>query len=350
MTRRLIRAALTLVGLVVVCAVGALASDTGGAPVISSIDGGYVFAAGTTIGIHGSNFYSTVVSDCSALPNHSAPSVEFDSDSGGSSFTFGPVSTQTSDCNSGFIRVQLPGSFSGAYHVIVHDGSGNNSSGGFVPETTAQPSASVNPTSGQVGDKTAVVGAGLRPATAASPSVSVTLSWSRQVLGWSDTRIDFDPANQSGAVQVSFPVWTDYKNHATTQAVTVNAGSYQFNAPSLDQSTVDHRVVGSQFNIGGSNLGSGTGSYLTFAGGVRGQGLQWSPGSVGVTVPAGAQSGQVMAFVGGYGTIPGPTVNLDPKPTGMNPGSVSAGQQVHLSGYNFGSGNPGSVTVRLTLP
>jgi hypothetical protein len=42
--------------------------------------------------------------------------------------------------------------------------------------------------------------------------------------------------------------------------------------------------------------------------------------------------------------VPGPSIGLDPKPTGLSPSSASGGQQVTVAGFNFGAA-PGTVTV-----
>jgi hypothetical protein len=342
---------LVLAALVGGGALSAYASETAN-PTVSSLDA-YVLAPGGVMGVHGNNFSSSVQpSDCSL---RGAPVVRFYLSNGG--VYDGPLDGSASDgkvCSNTFARVRVPAAMTGSARIAVFDPGGkesNISGSGFVPQVTQQPVASVNPSAGQVGTTVAVQGSGLRPPSLA-PNNGFTLTiggGARGPINWSDGAITFDPHNASGNVHVQFQVSRDANNPSATVPVDVEAGVYTFQPPVLNGGTFSHQSVGTRFRIAGNNLG-GAGSVV-FPGGVPGQGVAWSSGGVGVTVPPGAQSGPLAVSVAGYGSPEQPngpvSVQLDPSATGLAPGSASAGQGVRVTGYNFGT-SPGTVQVGST--
>ncbi|MEA2684080.1 MAG: hypothetical protein QOK05_2408 [Chloroflexota bacterium] len=339
--KRLLRSVVVLFILAAAGAYGAQASDTGGAPSVTSLDS-YLVAPNSIIGIRGTHFYSEVLGDCNGPQR--APIARFFVENG-NSFDAELQGKDSANCTNTFVRVKIPASFTGAAHLVVIDAGDQQSAGGYVPEITAPPTGSLNPSTGALGAQTSIQGSGLRPASVPSNS-PLTLHMGgtdRPVANWSDTQVQFDPQNSSGAVQAIFSVFTDSKDHSKTQQVTLEAGNYTFQAPSLDPGNLTHQAVGNRITMLGRNLGSG--GTVTFPGGVPGQAVSWTSSAVNVTIPPGAQAGVIQARPNGYGAdVAGPSVALDPKPTAMNPTSGTAGQQATISGFNFGGG-AGSISV-----
>ena len=336
--KRLLRSILVLGLLSGAAALSVNASEVN-TPVISSLDR-YVVAPGGDLVVHGSDFSSQVSSaDCTSPVG--PPVVRF-------YLPAGPrdqpaVGTDSANCSNSLVHVRAPDSLTGVVRIAVVDSQGHQSNvgaSGFVPQVTAQPTASVNPSTGQVGTRVTIQGSGLRPPSVApNNTLAVTIGGSpRTPISWADGGIVFDPQNASGNVHVQFQVSTDANNPADPARVVpldIDAGTYTFQPPLIDATALTHLAVGSRFHVTGKHLGGG--GSVVFPGGLSARGASWTAEGFDGTVPAGAQSGTLSVIVDGFGTIPGPAIQLDPRVLGLAPAAASAGQPVSISGYNLGS-------------
>ncbi|MFN2463647.1 MAG: hypothetical protein ABR573_07075, partial [Candidatus Dormibacteria bacterium] len=219
---------------------------------------------------------------------------------------------------------------------------------------TLVPQAGLSPSAGQTGVTSSLRGSGLRPPTLAvvngsAVGVSLTVGGSPRPVdnaAWNDSTLPFDPRNSGGPVVLSFNVVNDLSRPASDQGnlsnVVVNAGSYNFEPPAASQGIIAHQVVGSRFHVGGQYLGQSGGLGFPDGSFVRGSG--WTSGGFDAYVPAGAQPGQARVLVDGFGSVPGPTVSIDPRLDSVSVPAASAGQTVRVAGFNFGAG-PGHARV-----
>ncbi len=111
------------------------------------------------------------------------------------------------------------------------------------------------------------------------------------------------------------------------------------NTPSISNLSTTSGQPGSSVTINGANFGAVQGgSTVTFNGSLA-TATSWTAGAINITVPAGAQSGNVVVTVGGFAsngvaftvTLPTPTI------TSIIPSANAVGGGVTLYGTNFGS-------------
>ena len=311
------------------------AAGFGQPPTVSGLSS-YVVSPGQVLTVAGNHFSSDLSpGDCGLS---GAPTVVFNAIDGSGAHAVKPSSTGAAVCTNTMVKVQVPAFGTGATVYVVDSANqpSNTSSSGFYPQVTVQPSGGVSPTSGPVGTQVTVNGANLKPPTVAStPNFNLTIGGQARAATWGGS-ISFSPGTTSGDTQVSFAVSGDANNAASpTQAVTVDAGAFTFLSPSLQTSAISGQVVGNRVTLSGANLGSG--GTVSFSGGVPGQGVSWSSGAIGVTVPAGAQPGPIAVSVNGFGAVSGPSIALNPLAKAISPGSGSAGQSERVTGYNFGA-------------
>jgi Bacterial Ig domain/IPT/TIG domain len=143
---------------------------------------------------------------------------------------------------------------------------------------------------------------------------------------------------------------------ATTGNVVVTVGGLASNgvgftvttpAPSITSLNPTSGLVGSSVTITGANFGATQGSSTVQFNGTAATATSWSATSIGVTVPAGATTGNVVVTVGGASsngvsftvTTPAPSI------TSLNPTSGLVGSAVTISGANFGA-TQGTSTVK----
>jgi hypothetical protein len=110
-------------------AYGVQASDTGGAPSVTSLDN-YLVAPNSIVVIHGAHFYSEVVGDCNS-PATRPPIARFTADNG-NTFDAALVGKDSANCTNSLMRVNIPASFTGAAHLVVIDSVGSPRSRGRV--------------------------------------------------------------------------------------------------------------------------------------------------------------------------------------------------------------------------
>ncbi|HEV3234609.1 MAG TPA: IPT/TIG domain-containing protein [Candidatus Dormibacteraeota bacterium] len=331
---------------VAACVASLGAAMTGGAatlgspPVISSL-GGYVVSPGQQLVINGNHFSSDLSpGDCGLS---GLPTVIFNAVDGSGAHAVKPSSTGPGVCTNQRLVVQVP-SFNVAARIQVLDPSNtstNTSGSGFYPQVTIQPSGSDSPSAGPVGTQVTINGNNLHPPTVSS-SLTLTVGGQVKPANWGSS-ISFAPGISSGDTWISFQVSGDANNpNLQSQQVSMSAGTFTFQPPTLQGGTIAGKVVGDRITLGGANLGSG--GSLTFPGGLAGQGVSWSPGAISSTIPPGAQSGAIGVSVNGYGSVSAPSISLNPLVKAITPNRGSAGDAVNLSGYNFGSSS-GKVTT-----
>src|SRR6266700_1819993 len=116
-------------------------------------------------------------------------------------------------------------------------------------------------------------------------------------------------------------------------------------APSITSLTLTSGAVGASVTITGTTFGSSQGSSTVKFNGTTATVTSWSDTSIGVPVPVGATTGNVVVHVGGVDSN-GVTFTIVPAPsiTSLAPASGAVGVSVTIAGSNFGS-SQGSSTV-----
>lgn len=336
--------------------VGVVATATVSTPAhIDSVDA-WVVRNGQLISIKGSNFTNFGTADCTT---GTAPQVNF-LDMQGNPLnppqTVAPKSNDSTNCTDTMIKTTVPAAISGATRVQVIDGAGKASNNNL--ELTIQPTADTSNRVGGIGSGVTITGSNLRPPTVVQSQASLSFAGATRSVGWApDGSVTFSPGQGSGSIQLDFDVHIDAANAASTVHVSVPAGSFTFQPPSLAGGALPRTTVGKVVNLSGSWLGANAGS-VTFSGGgasvtasvVRGN---WTDSAISVAVPAGAPTQSTLTVtVPGYGSAQAPsgppTLTLDPTYQSTSPTSGSSGAFITVNGYNFGS-SPGSVLVAGTV-
>ena len=327
---------------------GAVASaSTGTTPSIAGVSA-HVVNRFQDLVITGSNFSNDIsTADCKVS---GASTVHFIPLSGASTIDASVAGTDSAHCTNTSVHVAVPGNLTGGARVSLSDNSGHTSNNNQV--VTVVPSGLLSPSAGPVSATSTITGSGLKPGSLVVPgNATLTVGGQPRTLNaaaWTDGGLPFDPKNTGGSVVLSFSVLNDFSKPSdgsvpsNLSRIDFNAGNYTFQPPSPDQSTFAHQSVGNRFHVSGQYLGSG--GTVTFPGGASQRGASWGSTGFDATVPAGAQPGALTVNVDGFGNVTGPTLQLDPKVSGMNPAATSAGQPIRVTGYNFG-GSPGKVRV-----
>ncbi len=109
--------------------------------------------------------------------------------------------------------------------------------------------------------------------------------------------------------------------------------------PSISKLSLASGPVGTAIVIGGSNFGARQGSStVTFNGTSAGAALFWNASYIGVTVPRGATTGDVVVTVGGMASNGLLFSVIDrPRITSVSPRSGAGGVDVTISGSGFGA-------------
>lgn len=197
-----------------------------------------------------------------------------------------------------------------------------------VASATAPTISSLNPTSGAVGASVVISGSNF-----GSSQGSSTVKFNGTVA----------TATAWGASSVTATVPTG----ATTGNVVVTVSNRASNgvsfsvvpAPSISTLSINSGAVGAAVTITGSNFGStqGVTAKVTFNG-TTASVTSWAAGSIGVTVPSGATTGNVVVYASGVNSN-GMNFTLLPAPsiTTLSPPSGAVGAAVTITGSNFGS-------------
>src|SRR5712692_8637836 len=131
---------------------------------------------------------------------------------------------------------------------------------------------------------------------------------------------------------------------ATTGSVVVHANGVDSNgssftvvpAPSISSLSITTGAVGAALTITGSNFGSSQGSGTVTFNGTTATVTTWGASSVGVTVPSGATTGNVVVNASGV-TSNGWAFTVAPSITSLSPTTGAVGAEVAIAGANFGA-------------
>ena len=199
---------------------------------------------------------------------------------------------------------------------------------------------SLSPTSGAVGASVTISGSAFGT-TQGSSTVKFNNTTATSISSWSDTSIV--AVVPSGATTGGVVVRVSNKN-SNSVTFTVIA------APSITSLTPNSGAVGAAITIAGANFGSSQGSGSVTFNGTTATVTNWSATSIGVTVPSGATTGNVVVRASGVNSNGVSfTVAGTPSLTSLSPTSGAVGASIALSGTNFGaSQGSGSVTFNGT--
>ncbi len=248
----------------------------------------------------------------------------FGSTQGSGTVKFNGILATVASWSAASIAVTVP-SAATTGNVVVF-ASGVNSNG--VNFTVAPAITSLSITTGAVGAAVTITGT-----TFGSTQGSSTVKFSATMAtatSWSAT-----------SIAVTVP------SGAATGNVVVNVGGVNSNgvsftvvpAPSISVLSITTGAVGAAVTITGSNFGSTQGSgTVNFFNGILATVTSWSATSIGVTVPSGATTGNVVVFASGvnsngvsFTVVPAPSISSLSITTG------AVGAAVTLTGTNFGS-------------
>jgi len=227
------------------------------------------------------------------------------------------------------------------FAVVVSNTAGKMTSTGATltvnPATVAPSITSLNPTSGLVGSPVTISGANFGATQGTSTvkfngTAATATSWSASSIG------------------VTVPAG------ATTGNVVVTVGGAASNgvsftvtapAPSITSLNPASGLAGSPVTISGANFGTTQGTSTVQFNGTAATPTSWSATSIGVTVPAGATTGNVVVTVGGAASngVTFAVTAAGPNITSLNPTSGLVGSAVTISGANFGA-TQGTSTVK----
>lgn len=245
----------------------------------------------------------------------------FEAEQGGGRVTFAGTIAEVVSWSDTQVQAMIPTGAVAGYAGIVQHGLTSNGRY-FIP--SAQPvvsSASVR--AAIVGSSVTLTGTGFGSVPGSVIQAGVRFN----AETWSDTQVTFTvpPTVRSGYVGV------------VANGIVSN-GKYLAIAPRLTALSSWWRAPGSQMTVYGSGFGATPGAYRVKVNGVEAtQVVSWSPEAVTFVVPAGATSGYV-----GVGTAEAMSngrylvVQTPAWLAAASPGTVVAGQQVTLSGLEFG--------------
>jgi uncharacterized protein (TIGR03437 family) len=99
-------------------------------------------------------------------------------------------------------------------------------------------------------------------------------------------------------------------------------------APSITSLNPTAGAVGSLVTIGGANFGTSQGTSSVTFNGITATATSWGAASIGVTVPAGATTGNVVVTVGGVASNP---VSFTVRPFTVPTGSLNTARYLHTA-------------------
>jgi RHS repeat-associated protein len=268
-------------------------------------------AVGAALTITGSNFGSTQGSTAKVAFNGATASV--------------------TSWATGSIAVTVPsGATTG--NVVVY-ASGVNSNGINFTVVSAPSITSLSIPTGAVGAAVTIAGSNFGSTQINGAKVSFN-GITASVTSWA-----------TGSISVTVP------SGATTGNVVVFANGVNSNganftvvaAPSITSLSVTSGPVGTSMTISGTNFGSSQGSSSATFNGTTASVTSWASGSIAVTVPSGATTGNVVVFASGVNSN-GVNFTVIPHITSLSTASGAVGAAVTITGTSFGSAQ-GSSTV-----
>jgi RHS repeat-associated protein len=249
----------------------------------------------------------------------------FGSSQGSSTVKFNGTAASVTSWAATSIAVTVPsGATTG--NVVVF-ASGVNSNGSSFTVVAAPSITSLSITTGAVGAAVTITGTNF-----GSSQGSSTVKFNgtaATVTSWSATSIGVTVP--SGATTGNVVVFASGVN-SNGSSFTVVA------APSITSLSITTGAVGAAVTITGTNFGSSQGSGTVSFNGTAASVTSWSATSIGVTVPSGATTGNVVVFASGVNSN-GVNFTVLPTPsiTSLSPASGNVGTLVTVTGTNFGS-------------
>ena len=252
----------------------------------------------------------------------------------GNNVKFNGTTATTTSWNSTTIVTTVPsGATTGNVVVTVSGVASNGKSFTVVPHIT-----SLSITSGAVGASVTITGTTFGTSTGNNVKFNGTTA---TTTSWNSTTI-----------VATVP------SGATTGNVVVTVSSQQSNGvsftvlptPSISSLSVTSGAVGAPVTVTGANFGASQGSGSVKFNGTTATVTSWAAGSIQVTVPSGATTGNVIVNASGVNTNGvNFTVVAAPSISGLTPSSGAVGASVVIAGSNFGSSQgSGSVSFNGT--
>ncbi|HKV64028.1 MAG TPA: IPT/TIG domain-containing protein [Candidatus Acidoferrum sp.] len=196
--------------------------------------------------------------------------------------------------------------------------------------------SNLNPTSGPVGTPVTITGTNFGASQGTSTitfngTVATPTSWTATSIG-----VPVPTGATSGNVVV------------TVGGVASNSVAFNINssAPSITNLNPTSGPVGTPVTITGTNFGASQGSSTVTFNGTTASPTSWTATSIGVPVPAGATTGNVVVTVGGVASsgVNFSVTSTAPFISSLNPVSGTVATPVTITGTNFGS-SQGTSTV-----
>jgi uncharacterized protein (TIGR02145 family) len=228
------------------------------------------------------------------------------------------------------INVIVPvGAASGNVTVKIWNKQSNSIAFTLIPVIT-----SISPSSANLNSIVAISGSNFG-SNQGSGFVTFNGASTRITNDWSNNLIHVSVPNTASSGKVSVTVG----QNATSNSVDFTV------LPSIANITPSAGLAGDQITITGASFGSTQGSgYVTFNGAVASVYQSWGDEQIILTVPQGANTGNVSVTAGGIKSNE-VLFTLLPQITSINPTSGSVGAQVTIIGTNFGDSR-GSNVVR----
>ena len=185
---------------------------------------------------------------------------------------------------------------------------------------------SISPTTVVAGQQVTITGTNFGSTSAYVMFGSIAYPW---VSSWTNTQIVVTvPSNAQSA-----PVYVQNSGGAQSNSVNLTVSSN----PTITSISPTTAVAGQQVTITGTNFG-GTSAYVVFGSIAYPWVSSWTNTQIVVTVPSNAQSAPVYVqnSSGAHSNLVNLTV-VYPTITSISPTTVAPGQQVTITGTNFGS-------------
>ena len=255
----------------------------------------------------------------------------FGTSQGTSTVTFNGVSAGTaSSWGATSVTVNVPATATTGNVVVTVSGVASNG----VAFTVAPTISSLSQTSGAIGTQVIITGTGFA-ASQGTSTVTFGGASAGTASAWSTT-----------SITVNVPTAAVTGNVVVTVSSLATNGVAFTVAPNVTSLSQNTGGVGTQITITGMNFGASQGtSTVTFGGTAATTFASWTSTSIGVTVPAGANTGNVVVTVGALSSNGVSfTVVTPPSISGLSVPSGAIGTPLTITGTGFGVGQ-GTSTV-----
>ncbi len=191
--------------------------------------------------------------------------------------------------------------------------------------------------------------------TSGAVGASVTITGTNFGSPQGTSTVKFNGTTATATTWTTTSIVTTVPTGATTGNVVVTVSGKASNgksftvvaAPSITSLSITTGAVGAAVTVTGTNFGSSQGSGTVSFNGTAASVTSWSATSIGVTVPSGATTGNVVVFASGVNSNGSSfTVVAAPSITSLSITTGAVGAAVTITGTNFGS-SQGSSTVKI---